>query len=30
MVESHVSYDLLPNADQKAYAATVKKIVEAT
>jgi len=30
MVESHVSYDLLPSVDQKAYAATVKKVVEAT
>jgi hypothetical protein len=30
MVESQVSYDLLPNVDQKANAATVKKVVEAT
>jgi len=30
MVESHVSYHLLPNIDQKAYAAMVKKVVETT
>ena len=30
MVESHVSYDLLSNIDQRAYAATVKKVVEVT
>ncbi len=30
MVETHVCYDLLPNIDQKAYAATVRKVVEAT